>query len=396
MDDEPRPGWLNWLASSVQGVFDIASPPAKRWTGSVLAKGAQVRLPFTPGLRVEDAALRLAVVTHVWPGKESRLYRVDGSSRGNPPGFRFLRELPVTSQDVAADDRPVALLLHGFCSTTTGPHFEPLKRWLTDPTTGRYGLVLGFECDTVQRRVPDLADDLRRLLAAAGLLEGRRRLDLYTHSMGGVVARWLLESPDAPDSPAQSVVRSSVRRLIMAGPPNRGTRIAELGDQLMRRLQSEKRLPEQGDLSAFRLPLISAMARRIAPKVPAARAVTRALNDMEPGSEMLTALLDRSAVRPDSPAYYLIRGVYHPVPAGESVPVRLLREAGALLGDCDPRWSDLIVSAHSQMGFQPLYSGRGVQPLQHMVLNQTWHHQYWLDESVFDAIRGRLLEVLPA
>lgn len=434
MTEPPRSGWLEWLADSVTGVFDVETRPiqagelvrlatdgalglvtnregvllalrdgslslAHRWTEALLAKGANLHIPGTNRLRAADVALRLSVITRVWPGRDSYLYRVDEGSRDNAPGLRFLRELPITRSEVEADDQPVALIMHGFGSTTGGSHFEPLKRWLTDPRTNRYGLVLGFECDTIQRRIPDLADDLRNQLGRLGLLQGRRRIDLYTHSMGSIVARWLLENPEDQGSAGQERIAASVRRLIMAGPPNRGTRLAELGDRLMHLLERERRMPaqERGMAKlAFRLPLIGALALRLAPRVPAVRSLTQVLADMEPGSPFLDALQARARVSPDLPTYLLIQGVYDPVPPGESVPVRLLREAGTLVGDCDPRWSDLIVSTQSQAGIAPCHhSGAFLPEEQHLILRQTWHHQYWLDAEVFDRIRVALLDRMP-
>jgi pimeloyl-ACP methyl ester carboxylesterase len=300
---------------------------------------------------------------------------------------------------VEADDRPVAVILHGFGSSTTGWHFEPLKLWLTDPAVDRYGLVLCFECDSLQRRLPDLADDLRDQLDRVGLLQGRRRLDIFAHSMGGILARWLIENPEAASSDAQSTVRRSIRRLVMAGPPNLGARLAELGDALIRLLQTQRRF-SQADVAAapasLRLPLISALARRSSLASPAARPLVQSLNDLMPGSDVLTALQASARLLPDSPAYYLIQGLYDPIPAGEPHTVRLLRQAMALLDDMEPRWSDLIVAARSQAGCAPFLRGPAVAwPPQHTVLPQTWHHQYWQEHGTFAAIRQKLLGALP-
>lgn len=355
--DGKAAGWMDWLAVSVRGV--------------------------------------LGNIAHIWPGKQSRMYQVDAASRLDPPDRWFHRALPVTREQIAADDRPVALIMHGYGSTTIGSHFGPLKAWLTDPAHGRYGLVLGFECDTVHRRIPDLARDLRHLLGGLGLLRGLRRLDLYTHSVGALVARWFLENPEEPYCAEQSLIRTSVRRLIMAGPPNRGTRIAELGDRILQTLRRNGRQPGPETESAglvLRTPLVAALARRL----PSGRLLRQVLDDLQPGSPMLESLRAGSRVLPDSPEYYLIQGVYDPIPAGETMSLRVLREAGALLGDCDARWSDLIVSGWSQTGFEPLMTGgSGLAPDRHLILPQTWHHQYWLDPHTFESIRVRLLDPLP-
>ncbi|MDB4894162.1 MAG: hypothetical protein JWN15_424 [Firmicutes bacterium] len=430
---ENRPGLLDLLAASVQGVFDIKALPipasqqvvlpyrsalnllanpkgtlfalrdgaltvAQHWTDALLTRGAELKIPGGSGLRIGDA-LDLNIVRYVWPGRASRLYQVDASSRGNPPEQRFRHELPITREQVEADDRPVALILHGFCSSTTGWHFEPLKTWLTDPDVGRYGLVLGFECDTVQRRLPDLAGDLREHLRRLGLLQGRRRLDVYSHSMGGVVARWLLENPEDPISEEQSTIRRSVRRLIMAGPPNLGVRMAELGDQLIRLLHMQRRFSDTDMATApaaLRIPLVFALARRFSVTVPTAQTMVQGLNDLMPGSDALTALLANSRLFPDSPTYYLIQGVYDPIPPGETVAVRLLREAVTLLGDFDPQQSDLIVDGRSQTGFKPFFTDLpDARPPQHIIVPQTWHHQYWLEPGTFQTIRSKLLDALP-
>lgn len=378
-----RFAWLRHVQASVHGIFHLAPP----------ADAAPPTLGHIPYDWIE----------HVAPGKPAALYAVDPSSRDAAASEQFGRELPVTPAMVAADQRPIALIIHGVCATTTGTHFALLKQWLTDPAAGRYGLVLGYEYDSIQSGIVSVAADLRARLAALGLLAGQPRLDLYTHSMGGLVARWLLENPGEPGSPAQALIRASVRRLIMAAPPNRGSHMADLGQHVLATLQAEAQHLGAPDAAAaqhmaghLQLPLVSWIARTLGAAVPRIGHATQGLRDLEPGSSVITALLHSAQALPAHPPYYLIQGIYNPVPDDESVALRLLREAASKVVHLQAAHSDLVVDIASQSGYGPLlHLDPTVRRPDRLIVPGTWHRDYWQKPATFAAIVAGLLERLP-
>ncbi len=130
--------------------------------------------------------------------------------------------VPVTrdafpKSSVAAKNDRVLLLIHGTFSRTASPveGFGPsFLGWARE----RYRAVLGLDhwtlCKTPLENAKMLAEQLRIL--EPNLLEGRR-LDIITHSRGGLVARAFTELLDG--APA-------VRNLIFLGTPNCGTDLA--------------------------------------------------------------------------------------------------------------------------------------------------------------------------
>lgn len=140
------------------------------------------------------------------------------------------------------------------------------------------------------------ADRLKELLAAELASQPQVRITLVTHSMGGLVARRVLESPDwASDR---------VDRLVMIAPPNAGSSLATLDSAEVRRTLSNLKFDQQRvliDERAARL-LDSALGQFLGD----------AKQDLAPGSEVLQGLsrLERNPrVR-----YSILAGSGGPIP----------------------------------------------------------------------------------
>jgi phage-related protein len=107
-------------------------------------------------------------------------------------------------------DHPV-LLLHGIFRRTDC--FGPLARALRAEGYEAHGV----NYPSTRQGLEDHADQVEELLDRA---EGVSKVSFVTHSMGGIVARVLLDRPDAAWRK-----RIAVHRLVFIGTPNRGAEI---------------------------------------------------------------------------------------------------------------------------------------------------------------------------
>ena len=112
---------------------------------------------------------------------------------------------------VAGADR-ILLLIHGILGDTAGMAIGGAHG--TGGVTGfgtGYDLVLTFDYENINTPIDVTAAELRRKLVDAGVQS--KQLDIVAHSMGGLVARWMIEQDES----------GLVDRLITAGTPNGGS-----------------------------------------------------------------------------------------------------------------------------------------------------------------------------
>lgn len=173
-------------------------------------------------------------------------------------------------------DRPVVVLVHGY--TAGNRSLEPLRRALTDR---------GWPCATfIYPNDGPLLPSIRLLSEELKQLEeqiGPRRVAIIAHSMGGLIARGVVEDPERDPG--------NVDRLILVCTPNHGTQWAEVpgGLDYWEHLPS---LPEKTIREVLR--------GSIADGLNEARA------DLKPGSRVLTRLNGRG--RNPRVAYTVILG----------------------------------------------------------------------------------------
>lgn len=144
--------------------------------------------------------------------------------------------------------------------------------------------------------VEPAADRLNELLAVAVAGQPQFRITLVTHSMGGLVARRVLESPDWTSD--------RVDRLIMIAPPNSGSSLANLDSAEVKRTLSNLQFDQQRvliDERAARL-LDTALGQFLGD----------ARQDLAPGSEVLKRL-DRLERNPRV-QYSILAGSGGPIP----------------------------------------------------------------------------------
>jgi len=185
---------------------------------------------------------------------------------------------PVRAENAPAVDRMI-VLIHGLD--------DPGHVWMNlQPTLLEHDYTVGrFEYPNDQ----SIADSTALLAKVLSVLKQRgvQRVDLVAHSMGGLVARDLLTSPEYPPD-----ARPAVSQLIMVGTPQHGSPMthlrgfAELRDQFTRTLDGDSDAP--GLLGGL------------------FDGAGEASIDLNPGSAFLTTLNDRP--HPENIRYTLIAG----------------------------------------------------------------------------------------
>jgi pimeloyl-ACP methyl ester carboxylesterase len=111
----------------------------------------------------------------------------------------------------ARSERPIVILIHGYNSSPE--RMTPLCNSIS---------AAGYECGTFaypnDQAIVDSAELLSRELVRLRQLYPNRKIALVTHSMGGLVARDVIENP--------ALDPGNVTQLIMIAPPSQGTSCA--------------------------------------------------------------------------------------------------------------------------------------------------------------------------
>lgn len=132
-----------------------------------------------------------------------------------PDGTVLRHENGVADKVLGAGN--ILLLIHGIIGDTEGIA-KGLRLARDESGAGidaRFDLVLTYDYENLSGSIQDKARTLKDLLRGAGLHEhDQKRLTLLVHSMGGLVARWLIEREGAT---------SFVDHLVMCGTPNLGS-----------------------------------------------------------------------------------------------------------------------------------------------------------------------------
>jgi pimeloyl-ACP methyl ester carboxylesterase len=129
---------------------------------------------------------------------------------GNRPTTNFGIHLDDGVSD-SSSQRPLVILIHGYNSCPQ--RLAPLQRTIS---------AAGYECGTFcypnDQAIVDSADLLSQELHRLQQKYPNRKIALVTHSMGGLVAREVLENP--------SLDPGNVTQLMMIAPPSQGTSCA--------------------------------------------------------------------------------------------------------------------------------------------------------------------------
>jgi Caspase domain len=120
----------------------------------------------------------------------------------------------VTEKVAAA--KKIALVIHGIIGNT-----QHIAEFMRDAITQkRFDLVLSFDYENLNTPINESSLILKNKLAEAGLKEGcGKEFTIISHSMGGLVSRYMIEKLDAS---------KFVTHLIMAGTPNGGSPMSKI------------------------------------------------------------------------------------------------------------------------------------------------------------------------
>ena len=165
----------------------------------------------------------------------------------------------------------IAVLIHGILGDSRAMVLGSLRGDADGPgLADRYDLVLAIDYENIHTTVDDTARQLLAKLTAAGV-SPEKPVDLVVHSMGGLVARWMVEVLEGAPL---------VRRLLMFGTPNNGSPWPRVQDAAWTLLTFglNRVVPFAWPAAVFS-GLLGTIER-----------VDNALDDMTPGSERLRAL----------------------------------------------------------------------------------------------------------
>ncbi len=185
---------------------------------------------------------------------------------------------------VAAAER-IVLYIHGIIGDTRGMAASARALGLdVAPLIDRYDLILTHDYENINTTIEDNARLLKQRLIDVGLGPGHgKTLHVVAHSMGGLVARWMIEREGGD---------RMVQRLVLLGTPNAGSPWPKIQD-----LATTALALGLNGLTATFWP-----AKVLGTLVGAIEKIDVALDQMAPGSDVLKTL----ATSPDPGIPYTI------------------------------------------------------------------------------------------
>jgi pimeloyl-ACP methyl ester carboxylesterase len=255
--------------------------------------------------------------------------------------------------------RNIVLVLHGINSDTHGMTQTMLQANVLET----YDLILVLDYESFNTRVPETARTLKKRLKDIGLSSGHgKRVDCIAHSMGGLVARWLIEREQGD---------GLIQHLIMLGTPNEGSPLPKVQDWVFLSiglaLGSFASLPPFLSLEA----LLGGFEH-----------LDVALDELAPGSATLSDL--NSSALPTVP-YTAIAGNAGTSEQWQRLSEKILHQSASMLFPGETH--DLAVGYTSMTRIR---SGDGTQP--HIITVPCTHLDYFDSE----AGQSALLQVLGA
>jgi pimeloyl-ACP methyl ester carboxylesterase len=198
----------------------------------------------------------------------------------------------------------ITLYVHGFIGDTRSMVTSALS-------TNKDDLILGFDYESINTPIPEIARQLKERLLAVGLGPGHgKRLRLVVHSMGGVIARWLIEREGG---------NQLIQHLIIVGSPSAGVPWASVQQYATIGLT----------LALNGLAPVAWPAKVLAGFLAAFEKIDVTLDQLQPDSDVFRAL----AASPDPGIpYTLIAGNTSIIPKeinlGDSKAARLMKNLG--------------------------------------------------------------------
>jgi hypothetical protein len=314
---------VEWLPPSDP---DTAQPV--RSTRSV---GRTVKLYLFKLLNRPDPTLGLHRV-HFVPTVEIEGQPLQPGEHARPVSAGELRYAPVTAADFAANSR-VALVVHGFTDITTS-----MADWVINHLPGLgvdYDQVLAFDYESFNTAISENGRQLADALRTAGFgPQDGRTLDVIAHSMGTLVTRTLVELWGGDQF---------VDRCFLAGPPNRGTRLADV----------KKLIPWLSTLA------LNGSWASLPPAIVAGWVLDRVNNDaigpddLRPTSQVLSDL--NASNKPVTVPYFIVAGRNDKPPtlnasAWDRLKHKVLQGVDAALDQLFGGQNDMVIDVASMLG----------------------------------------------
>ena len=250
---------------------------------------------------------------------------------------RSLEDAPAADGDwswletAAAKKQRVVLIIHGTFSKTAAP-VDGLGEAFFATIRRSHAAVLGWDHWTLSKSPEENARELLRALPPS--LRTGNRLDVITHSRGGLVARAVVEL----------LGRGAFRRVVFVGTPNAGTNLASpanwgrAADLLVNFVHADP-LGVYGRLSGM---LVNLGIRDLLSEVPG----LSAQNPLATGKRDFLGRLQQVATLPKAVTYAAVAANYEPA-LDELNAKRLLTEADTAIDGFYPGPNDLVVdTAH--------------------------------------------------
>jgi len=181
------------------------------------------------------------------------------------------------SADKVAAAQNILLLVHGIIGDTEGIAKGLRLAADGDGTSidARFDLVLTYDYENLSGSIQDKARALKSRLRDLGLHEhDQKRLTLLAHSMGGLIARWLIEREGG---------NRLVDHLVMCGTPNAGSPFGKIDSaRNLASLFTTWAINASPAFAPFGAGLLTALGR--------SRKVSPTLEQMQPGSDFLQQL----------------------------------------------------------------------------------------------------------
>jgi pimeloyl-ACP methyl ester carboxylesterase len=265
------------LALAHDGEFFLPVGRVTRTTSGVTVE--LVRLPPPTGTRSLGGSIKIMFqkllgpylgLTYTYPQLAVATVTTQGT-------VNYVHDVAQVRQAVGhvAPGGKILLYIHGIIGNTAAMVLGSKSTSDAQVTSGigdQYQLILTFDYENLHTKIEENAQLLKARLEAVGLGQNHGRIvHIVAHSMGGLVARWLVEREGG---------NQIVQRLVMVGTPNAGSPWPTVQDWATVAL-------------GFGLNSVSAVAwpvQTLSLLVAALEKVDVTLDQMRPGSEILTSL----------------------------------------------------------------------------------------------------------
>ncbi|CAA6817214.1 MAG: Unknown protein [uncultured Aureispira sp.] len=266
-----------------------------------------------------------------------------------------------------AEAKKILVVLHGIIGDTSAMavNLEFASKY--------YDLILTYDYENLNTPIPQISTHFKEELTKVGIVEGAgKTLDLVAHSMGGLVSRGFIESPDLRGD-------LLVRNLYMLGTPNAGSAFSKIA--------TYRDLATAGMTFALNFKTFGAasLAQKIT-GLSVTKNLTVTLEQMGVGSPFLMQLNNHPT--PEKVQYYIIAGditAYKGTATG--VLAKLVDWASVQVGNVvyGASKNDIAVSTDSILGVPSYFN-----PITERV--DCHHMVYFVDKQSMEILEGWMKE----